>query len=127
MTMTKAEQAEKEAQKQEAIEYLRNKLPQGSKVYTLTTYAERSSSSRRWVRCFIVDSQPYHNGGKPYILEISGRVSDATGRQFVNDNKHYGIVVDGYGFSAANDVVSALGVRLYPDAPYGERLTDERL
>ena len=131
--MTKKAQAE--AEKQEALTFLRETegLVEGRRVYTMVTSRSSSGMSRN-VRLFIAAVSYPHEGNRPgrkpeaSIVEITHNVARALGlRKGKNDD----IVVGGCGFDAGHHVVMSLSYALFgrndPQREGGYALKHERM
>ena len=98
----------------EAIERLRELLPEGSTVHTFVTHAARSNMSRS-ISCCVATIE----NGRPQIQKIDAWVCRALRLPF--DQKHGGVKVGGCGMDMGFHIVNSLSYALhgYPDASTG--------
>ena len=102
------QKAQKEKDRQEAIEYLRKLLPPGSTVYTVLRSVSRSGMSRQ---IDVVVMSEYD--GKPEPQTVSYRVALACG--YTRDYKSGALKVSGCGMDMGFAVVYDLSRKLYPN------------
>ena len=102
--MTKKEQAQKEAQKEEALTNLRGILTVGQTVYTSLKWVNKAGSSRL-IRVYIVRDD--------HIVDISWDVGKLLDYKY--DNTADALVVGGGGMDMGYHLVYGLGRALYPE------------
>lgn len=105
MTLSKAAQAQKAQEQEEAAATLREIFPIGSTVTTSSQHTSRSGMYR--VIRVLVGSA---DGG---VRDVSGLVSTATGMKW--DDRHYGVGVGGCGMDMGYHIVYSLSRVLYRD------------
>lgn len=98
--------SKKEAEKQEAIEHLRELLKPGDTVYTIIRRVSASGMSRCISVMCMQDGQPQH---------ITYWVSEACGYSLKNVNGHDALSVSGCGMDMGFAVVYDLSSVLFPD------------
>ncbi len=104
MTLSKAEQANRDLRRQEAIDYLRPMLKPGTEVQTIVTHVARSGMSRS-IKCYVV------HGGR--LHDITYHVARITLNPV--DENHGGVKIGGCGMDMGFALVYGLGRTLYPD------------
>jgi hypothetical protein len=109
-SLTKAQREEVERERSEAIDTLRQALPPGSTVYTMTTWANSIGNSRR-VKVLIVST--HDNDRQPSIWRVSYLVARALRWKLNRDEQS--VVVGGGGMNMEFELVYRLGDVLWPD------------
>lgn len=109
--MTKAQQREKETQRQEAVDYLRSILKSGDIVYTVLTHVSQSGMSRR-IKLFIPSTRTWDGEEKPVIQNITWQVCKAL--DYKQSNSDDALVVGGCGMDMGFHLVYSLGRVLFP-------------
>jgi hypothetical protein len=103
----------REAERTEAIRYLKKMLRPGDTVYTVLTHCARSGMSRSISLCI---------ARKGEIVKIDGWARDALNYRI--DNKHGGLIAGGGGMDMGFHLVYSLGHTLWPQGtpkPHGIR------
>lgn len=115
-TLTKSKQAERD----EAIQRLREMLKPGDEVYTSLTHVS-SSGMTRGIKVLVPIVDEYSREGKPYIHDISYLVARAIPAPM---HAKGGVKVGGCGMDMGFSLVYELGYCLFPEGfslPEGKR------
>lgn len=112
MTLSKAQRAAIEAERDEARESLREELPPGATVYTVLSHLSRSGMMRS-IKAVIAAEVSDRHGTRPGISDLSWRVARLGEFKFDRDNG--GVKVGGAGMDMGYHLVYSLSRVLYRD------------